>query len=484
MMDLLHFVNIITTQSLTGLIIWLLNNSNFFDNIGKCLKKMLAHYLPFATRTKKLVMEGHVTYTRSSMFCHMTNELKGVLHHLNENIDNVGFVNNVEAIGIGNNDDSVHIKALNVPIQRRNVHVGNGLYVSITKYKEEAKNDYGTTLNVYIVLTMSSDTMAYSQMHAFLRECATRYKQHVHNKSGSQMIFEYRCNDDNEKPVFDSMPFTSNKTFDTMFFDGKDALVKRIIDFESAEGRQRSERLGMQHAIGFLFHGVPGCGKTSTIKAIANLTRRHIVVIRMDRILRQNPEGCVDVLKTIMQSDSIGDLEIKQKDRLWVFEETDCWQNIIKPRALMHQDPSKRKDEAKVKDGATKDSASMLIDVLQQVSTSSSQKHHEVSQLGGLLELLDGLMEMPDRMIIMTTNHPESMDAALIRPGRIDICHEFKRLGRQHVCDVYKLWYNEPVPSDLAHLVLDHHFTQAELAQLFVANDAQHAAKAIIATFD
>lgn len=38
----------------------------------------------------------------------------------------------------------------------------------------------------------------------------------------------------------------------------------------------------------------------------------------------------------------------------------------------------------------------------------------------GLLNVLDGVVETPGRIVIMTTNHPETLDPALIRPGRID----------------------------------------------------------------
>lgn len=40
--------------------------------------------------------------------------------------------------------------------------------------------------------------------------------------------------------------------------------------------------------------------------------------------------------------------------------------------------------------------------------------------LAGLLEVLDGVVDTPGRLIVMTTNHPERLDAALVRPGRID----------------------------------------------------------------
>ena len=36
--------------------------------------------------------------------------------------------------------------------------------------------------------------------------------------------------------------------------------------------------------------------------------------------------------------------------------------------------------------------------------------------LAGLLNVLDGVVDSPNRIVIMTTNHPEKLDPALIRP--------------------------------------------------------------------
>jgi chaperone BCS1 len=40
--------------------------------------------------------------------------------------------------------------------------------------------------------------------------------------------------------------------------------------------------------------------------------------------------------------------------------------------------------------------------------------------LTGILNVLDGVVDTPGRIVIMTTNHPEMLDPALIRPGRMD----------------------------------------------------------------
>jgi hypothetical protein len=49
--------------------------------------------------------------------------------------------------------------------------------------------------------------------------------------------------------------------------------------------------------------------------------------------------------------------------------------------------------------------------------------------LSGLLNVLDGVVDTPGRMLVMTSNHPEMLDPALVRPGRID-----KKVLLGHLC--------------------------------------------------
>jgi hypothetical protein len=51
--------------------------------------------------------------------------------------------------------------------------------------------------------------------------------------------------------------------------------------------------------------------------------------------------------------------------------------------------------------------------------------------LTGLLNVLDGVVDTPGRILIMTTNHPEMLDPALIRPGRID-----KKIMLGYMCSI------------------------------------------------
>ena len=44
-------------------------------------------------------------------------------------------------------------------------------------------------------------------------------------------------------------------------------------------------------------------------------------------------------------------------------------------------------------------------------------------------------------MIIMTTNYPDKIDPALIRPGRFDFKYEFKKASRQIVLEMISFKY-------------------------------------------
>jgi hypothetical protein len=68
--------------------------------------------------------------------------------------------------------------------------------------------------------------------------------------------------------------------------------------------------------------------------------------------------------------------------------------------------------------------------------------------LSDLLNVLDGSVESPGRIIIFTTNHPERIDPALLRPGRVDLQIHFDMASRQVIADLYKCYYDLPFPME------------------------------------
>lgn len=61
--------------------------------------------------------------------------------------------------------------------------------------------------------------------------------------------------------------------------------------------------------------------------------------------------------------------------------------------------------------------------------------------LSFLLNLLDGILEVPDRIIVMTSNHPEKLDSALIRPGRIDLIVKFGKCANTTITQMFHFFF-------------------------------------------
>jgi mitochondrial chaperone BCS1 len=59
----------------------------------------------------------------------------------------------------------------------------------------------------------------------------------------------------------------------------------------------------------------------------------------------------------------------------------------------------------------------------------------------GLLNCLDGVASRQGRILFMTTNHPERLDPALIRPGRVDVKVKFDLASASQAENLFKRFY-------------------------------------------
>jgi hypothetical protein len=66
----------------------------------------------------------------------------------------------------------------------------------------------------------------------------------------------------------------------------------------------------------------------------------------------------------------------------------------------------------------------------------------EKLDLSFLLNILDGVLENPGRIVIMTSNHIDQLDHALIRPGRIDVIADFKKCRNQTIIEMLEFFYD------------------------------------------
>jgi len=75
--------------------------------------------------------------------------------------------------------------------------------------------------------------------------------------------------------------------------------------------------------------------------------------------------------------------------------------------------------------------------------------------LTGLLNVLDGVVDTPGRILIMTTNHPEMLDPALIRPGRIDKKLMLGFMRGEDVCCMLEHYFQVSLSESQKERVMD-----------------------------
>jgi SpoVK/Ycf46/Vps4 family AAA+-type ATPase len=151
---------------------------------------------------------------------------------------------------------------------------------------------------------------------------------------------------------------------------------------------------------------------------------------------------------------------IPSDKRIYIFEEIDCngWENIVKDRKLITDNDTSHQENI----------VEQLTGVLS-IKNDKDKKDNDNDDkltLGAILEVIDGLIECPGRVIIMTTNHKEHLDSALLRPGRIDMEINFKRLRHSHITEIFKKWYGYCISYEDIRKIPDYKYTQAEISQL------------------
>ncbi|KAF2671145.1 hypothetical protein BT63DRAFT_438664 [Microthyrium microscopicum] len=162
--------------------------------------------------------------------------------------------------------------------------------------------------------------------------------------------------------------------------DQKNMVLHDMEEYLHPSTRRWYSNRGIPYRRGYLFCGPPGTGKTSLCVALAGVLHLRIYVTSLNSnmtedglasLFRDLPPRCIVLLEDVDSAGMTGKRET----------------------GLMEKDVEDR-DKASATKGIS---------------------------LSGLLNIIDGVASSEGQILIMTTNHIEKLDTALLRPGRVDL---------------------------------------------------------------
>jgi len=205
----------------------------------------------------------------------------------------------------------------------------------------------------------------------------------IPSKHNTTTIFRAACNKEQQKFHWDTGVNRPARTIDSIALESKKKrlLMKECTRYFSVEDELFHASRGIPYRRGLLFYGPPGTGKTSFTVALAGHFNLNVYMISMrDGVL--NDVGLGKLFDTL------------PRHCIVLLEDIDS-SGIDRPP---------RKEVIKSSRDPTRVSKTVEVGVT----------------LSGLLNVLDGPASVESRLVVMTSNSPDSLDAALLRPGRID----------------------------------------------------------------
>lgn len=179
-----------------------------------------------------------------------------------------------------------------------------------------------------------------------------------------------------------------HRTIDSVILDGDilETLLEDLKQFLNTKPWYVDR--GIPYRRGYMLYGPPGAGKSSLVVSLASQLGLDVAILNLnDRSMSDNT--LIELMADV------------PKHALVLIEDIDC----------LYQQRDKDDDV------------------------------ENTLSFSGLLNAIDGVASSDDRILFITTNHPEKLDPALVRPGRIDMSVKLDNASQDQARRLFKRFH-------------------------------------------
>jgi SpoVK/Ycf46/Vps4 family AAA+-type ATPase len=305
----------------------------------------------------------------------------------------------------------------------------------VIEQENDKTNDIMSELYVFTVEENNEPRYNPRDINNLYEEATSKNKEKEEEKNKELSRLKSEIASARPELQFKTNVFVSNRRQENVKGEVASSIFSKLNFFVNNK-KWYSEK-GIPYHFTCMMTGQPGLGKTSCVKAVANITKRHLFIVNCGQIKTSKQFNNLFTKESVKIKTETGDtiVKIPIENRIYVLEELDILGEMLWDRRV-----SKYKNI----DGGL--------------------------SLDDFLNVFDGNIESPGRLIFLTSNYPEKLDKALTRGGRVDIMAKFIPLSNKDIIEYIKFFYDKEPSEELAKSIInrreDWDITYADICQI------------------
>lgn len=460
--------NIVVDSLISTFAIYLIGQ--IYSKFNKIIEYILDYKFEYFYVKNQITLCGKIcisatTYDSVSTKTICSNGFKAINQYLIDNLQINESIKTIRELINTNQEDNIFIidqtKVITLDKKKQ-------IYLQIEINNDESTDNNNYNKTSYRIENIKFHIFSYfvslNEINEYIKNITTLYLKNIEkNRETKQFVYKMikippgNHDDYGRFDCWMETTFETTRTFNNIFFNNKKEILNKIDFF--LHNKSWYSKMGIPYTLGIGLHGPPGTGKTSFIKALAQHTNRHIIVLSL-KLLKKKHQ-----LEEYFFESQYNYLNKKNTitfdKKIIVIEDIDCCDEIVLDRT---NEIKKNTSNIEI------NSESFIYN-----TSNSSNKKSEIKldnepnvTLDDLLNIIDGIQETPGRIIVISSNYYEKLDKALIRPGRIDINLEMKNANHDIIKNMYKYYFNENIDVTTLKQIPEYKYSPAELVNNYI----------------